>query len=274
MVIAVFPLEPDRFRHHVLANFVVNVSFVGLTELVAAAHTVHLAVLDEMCARLVETERDILCHALLSEGKHPIVIARPRVDARLASYRYLLYRLVQIRRQVYSCQQRRSDDGLVADRQRAENRHAVVDHRLILHRAAHNNVGVAVAPIVGHTLHEAVDALGEEEKTEVAPKPHHLPAFGAPRVGVLEQEVGGEACEDYFAALYLPRFVALMFNRQIEIARLAAQAACNLAAIHLVLPVDIAVLAPRAYLGTPVPWVPVGVYFPMLGHDYIAKIVF
>ncbi len=68
---------------------------MGLAELMAAAHTVHAAVLDEMGTRLVEAERDILRHALPTEREHPVVVAGPRVDARLAPYRYLLYRLIE-----------------------------------------------------------------------------------------------------------------------------------------------------------------------------------
>ncbi len=184
-----------------------------LAELMAAAHTVHAAVLDEMGTRLVEAERDILRNALPTEREHPVVVAGPRVDARLAPYRYLLYRFVEPRRDVHRREQWRCDDGLVADGQRAEDGQAVVGHRLVLDSATHDDVLVAVVPIVGHALHETVDALGEEEKPEVAPQPHHLPAFGAPWVGILEQEVGGEAGEDHLSALYLPRLVALAFYR-------------------------------------------------------------
>lgn len=222
MVVGIFPLEPHRFGHQIAAYLVVDVGFVGLAELVAAAHTVHLAILDEMGARLVEAEWDAFRHALLAEGQHPVVVAGTCVDTRLAPYRHLLYRLVEPRREVHRSQQRRGDDGLVADGQRAEDGQAVVGHCLVLDGAAHDDVLVALAPVVGHALHEAVDALGEEEKPEVAPQPHHLPAFGAPRVGVLQQEVRREAGEDQLAARYLPRLVALFLDGKVEIAGLPA----------------------------------------------------
>ena len=53
VIIAIFPLKLNRFGNHIFADFVVDVGFVGLAELVAAAHTVHVAVLDEIGARLV-----------------------------------------------------------------------------------------------------------------------------------------------------------------------------------------------------------------------------
>ena len=81
-----------------------------------------------------------------------------------------------------------------------------------------------------------------------------------------QQEVGGEACEDKLAALYLPRFVALPLDGEAEVGRLATLATRNLAAIHFILPVDIAVHAPGAYLGAAVPRIPVSVYLPMFGH--------
>ena len=48
MIILLPPLELHRFGNEVLADFVIDVGLVGLAELVATGHTVHLAVLDEM----------------------------------------------------------------------------------------------------------------------------------------------------------------------------------------------------------------------------------
>ena len=213
MIITVFPFKFHCFRHQIFAYLVVDVGFVRLTELVAATHSVHLAILDEMGTRLVEAEGDAMSDALLTERENPVVVAGARVDARLAPYRYLLYRFVEPRRDVHRREQWRSDDGLVADGKRAEDGQAVVGHRLVLDSAAHDDVLVAVTPVVGHALREAVYAFGEEKEPEVAPQPQHLPAFGAPRVGVLEKEVGGETGEYHLAARYLPRLVALAFYR-------------------------------------------------------------
>ena len=149
-----------------------------------------------------------------------------------------------------------------------KNGQTIIGHRLVLYRASHDDIVVAVAPVGGYAFHETVDTFGEEVEPEVAPLPHHLPAFRPPFVRVFQQKVGSEAGEDQLAALYLPRLVALLFHRQVEIGCLATFAARALAAIHLVLPVDIAVLAPGAYLGTSVPRIPIGIYLPALGHDW------
>ena len=59
-VCTVVPFEFNRRGYQILAYLVVDISFVSLTELVAAFHTVHLTVLDEMGARLMEAGKDVL----------------------------------------------------------------------------------------------------------------------------------------------------------------------------------------------------------------------
>ena len=193
-------------------------------------------------------------------------MARPCIHARLATYRHFLDSFVQIRGKVNGGDDGRHDDAFVLDGQRQEDRQSVVGHLLVLHRASHDDIVVAFAPVVGHARHETVDALGEEEKPEVAPPFHHLPAIRPPRIGIFQQEVGGEAGEDHLAAFDLPRFVAFLPDRQVEVARFPALTARYLAAVHLILTIHIAVLAPRAYLGASVPRIPVSVYLPVLRH--------
>lgn len=260
------PLELDRFGHEELAYPIVDVGFVGLAELVAALHAVESAILDELSPRLVKAEGDVALHALLSEREDPPIVAGPRLHARLAAHAHLLDRSVEVWEEIYSLKHRRDDDALVLDGQGFENGQPIVGHGLVLDGAAHQHIVVALAPVVGEALHEAVDALGEEIEPEVAPFTHHLPALAAPRVGILEQEVGGEAGEDHHAALELPRLVATAFQREIEVGGLACQAACHRAAIHLILAIDVAILAARAHLGTTVPRVPIGINLPVLAH--------
>ena len=62
MIVGVLPFIADGFGHEILAYLVVDVRFMGLAELVAPSHIEHLAVFDEMGARLVETEWDTLTH--------------------------------------------------------------------------------------------------------------------------------------------------------------------------------------------------------------------
>ena len=270
MIILLPPLELHRFGNEVLADFVIDVGLVGLAELVATRHAVPLAVLDEMGTGLMETESNILGNALLAKGKDPVVVARTGIHARLASHRHFVDGFVQIRREVHGGEQGRGDDALALDRKRQEDGQAIVGHLLVLDRTANDDIVIAVTPVVGHALHETVDALGEEKEPQIASATHHLPTVGSPFIGVFQQKIRGEASENDLSALYLPRLVALPLNGEIEITRLAALTAGNLAAIHRILPIDIAVLAPRTDLGATVPRIPVGVYLPMLGH--VAKL--
>ena len=81
MIIAVGPFEFHRLGNKVFAYLIVDICLVGLAELVAALHAVHLAVFDEMGARLVEAERDVAFDTLLAEGEHPVVVAGARLHA-------------------------------------------------------------------------------------------------------------------------------------------------------------------------------------------------
>ena len=155
------------------------------------------------------------------------------------------------------------------DGQRLEDGQTVIGHHLILHRAAYQHIVISVTPIIGHALHETVDALGEEIKPEVAPPLHHQPALLTPFVGIREQKVRSETCEHHLAALNLPRLVTLAFDGELETASLTAFAARHLAAVHFVLPIYIAVLAPRTDLGASVPRIPVFIDVCTLCHKLV-----
>ena len=103
-----------------------------------------------------------------------------------------------------------------------------------------------------------MDPLGEEVETAVAALADHRPAVGPPRVGVLQQEVGGEAGEDEAPRRDLVALVALALHGEVEGQRLAGDLTADFASVHLVLPIDIAVAAPWRDLGAAVPGVPVG----------------
>ena len=68
VIVTVFPFVSHGLGRKVLADFVVDVGFVGLAELVAAADLVRFPVLDEMGAGLVEAEGDAACNALFADG--------------------------------------------------------------------------------------------------------------------------------------------------------------------------------------------------------------
>ena len=152
------------------------------------------------------------------------------------------------------------------DWERQENRQTIIGHLLVFHRTAYDDIVIALAPVVGHTFHETVDAFCEEKEPEVASLPHHPPAFRSPFVGIFQEKVGGETSENNLAALDLPRFVTFLLHRQVEITCLTTLTARNLTAVHLILAVNITVFASRANFGATVPRIPIGVYFPALGH--------
>ena len=152
------------------------------------------------------------------------------------------------------------------DGERLEDRQPVVRHLLVLHRATHQHIVIAVTPVIRHAGPETVDTLREEVEPQVAPLLHHLPALRAPFIGIGEQKVGGETGEHHLAAPDLPRLVTLALDGKVEIAGLAAFAARHLTAIHLVLPIDIAILTPRTDLGASMPRIPTFVDIVLLGH--------
>lgn len=152
------------------------------------------------------------------------------------------------------------------DRQRLEYRQTIVSHLLVLYRTAHQHVVITICPVIRDALHETVYALGKEVEPQVTAHAHHTPAVRPPLIGILEQKIRCKACEHHLARLNFPTAVTLTLNGQIECGGLAGQIAPYLASIHLILPVHIAVLATRTYLGTSMPRVPIRIYAPMLRH--------
>ena len=235
----------------------------------AAWYAVCPPVLDEPRPRLMEMKGNIRLDTLLPNSENPCIVAWSCILPRFASNAHFLDASVKVGREVNGSNQWCNDDALVLDGQRFEDRQSVIGHLLVLHRAAYQHIVITITPIIGHALHETVDTLGEEIKPEVAPPLHHQPALLTPLVGISEQEVGSETGEDQLAALNLPRRVTLALDGDIEIARLTTLATRHLAAVHLVLPIYIAVLAPRTDLGASVPRIPVLIDVYALCHKLV-----
>ncbi len=153
------------------------------------------------------------------------------------------------------------------DGHREKYRQTVIRHLLVFNGAAHHHIVVTIAPIAWYAIHKAVDSFGEKEKQKVAPLLNHLPTFWAPRVGIFQEEIRRKTSENNFAAFDFPTFVASAFDWEVEIASFPTFLARNFAAVHLVLTIDITVFASGADFGATVPRIPIGVCFPMLGHD-------
>ena len=81
---------------------------------------------------------------------------------------------------------------------------AVICHLLIFYSTTYQDVFIAIAPIVGNTIHKTVYALGEEIEPKVTSLLYHLPALLAPLIRIFKQEIRCKAGKNYLAALYLP----------------------------------------------------------------------
>lgn len=226
--------------------------------LVAAADVVLAAVFDELRTGLVEAERHARMDALLAQGQDPVEVQGAGVAAGLAAAGDLLDAGTQVVGDVYALDHWGDDDGFVLDGQRREDRQPLVGHGLVLDGAADYHIVVAVSPVVRDALQETVDPLGEEVETAVTALADHRPAVGPPRVGVLQQEVGGETGEDEAPRRDFVALVALALHGEVESQRLAGDLTADFAAVHLVLSIDIAMPAPGGNLGTAVPGIPVG----------------
>ena len=90
---------------------------------------------------------------------------------------------------------------------------------------------------------------------------------------VSKQEVGSETGEHHLTTLNLPRLVTLALNGKIKTTCLTAFATRHLTAVHFVLPINIAVLAPRTDLGASVPRIPVFIDVCTLCHNLVLVII-
>lgn len=174
------------------AGFEIDTGFPRLRAQVLCLQGIRLAVFNEMRTALPEFKGYVLSHALLPDIQHPCVIKRPRVPVRFTADNHEL-NAVKIALYVNGPDKRLGRDALVPDREALENAEFIICVFLILDRTAYHDILIAIAPILGDTVHEPADALGEKQKCAVRPLLHHLPAFRPPGVGLLDQKVGGKA---------------------------------------------------------------------------------
>ena len=166
-----------------------------MISLLIAWDRVEPAALEKLRARLVIVKADVRLDALTADIEHPIVIADARARTRFTADGYRFDGVRQIFRNIHSFEQGLADDGFMLYRQTEIDRKSVVSHFLIFGRYRDRYVFVAVAPILGDAITEAVDPLGDKEKVAVASFLHYPPGVAAPDVGVLEKEIRGKAGE-------------------------------------------------------------------------------
>ena len=136
--------------------------------LVLARYAVLAAILYQIRTGLVKTERHPGSDTLGMHVKNPVVIQRAGVFARLSPNRNLLDLMrVKILPQVYPFKHRSHNHKPVLYGQRQEYGHTIVATVLILNRAAHGHMPVALAPVGRQTLGKTLDALGKEKECAV-----------------------------------------------------------------------------------------------------------
>ena len=74
--------------------------FVGLRHLLIARNIVDSPILTEVCSRLLEIERNIGFDALLTNAKHPFVIADTGITARFSANSHLFNPTAEISSEV------------------------------------------------------------------------------------------------------------------------------------------------------------------------------
>ena len=235
---------------------VVDIRPPGLDVLEPAGDLVELPILDEPCPGLLEQEGYPRRHALAAQVQNPLVPAYPCARPGFAPRHHLGDVLPQPGGQVDGAQQRLAGDGLVPDGGGLQDGQPEIGPLLVLRRGADGHVAIALPPVRGQMVRQAVDALGDEKEIKVGAHLHHSPGPGPPFVRVLQQKVRRKAGPHHVAGRDGPAPVPLLAQGQVV----------GLGAVHLggvqppagVPPVDIAVGAAGGGLMAPVPGIPAG----------------
>ena len=230
---------------------VVDAGTSCLRVLKLAANAVDATVFAQSGTRLMKIERDSLLDTLSANIEHPIVVAHPRLAARLASYRHLVDVAVEQAVKIERAQQWFAEEKPMTYGQSFEDGQPPVELFLIFDGTGDGYMGIPVAPVVGQSYPESVDALGGNDERQIAPLTYHIPSFGAPFVGLGKEEIGGKTGIDLFARGNTIVAVALAFYRQVESCRAGNHTAVF--AIQAVPPIDVAVPAPFTYLAATMP---------------------
>ena len=156
--------------------------------------------------------------------------------------------------------ERGTDDALVPDGHLAVNRQPDVRLALVFHRAADVDILIPFAPVRGQAALQPQDALGDEQKLQVAAPADHLPGALPPRVGLLQQKVGAKAGVHPRAGRNQIAFVPPAAHGEVKV--LVEKDLRGVLAVCAVDAVDIAVLTALAVFAAAVPGIPVCHFFP------------
>lgn len=248
-------------------DFVIDPGLPRLGNLLMAGDEVGFPVLDKMRAGLVKLKGDPSLHALLPQGEDPFIAAGPGLPAGFSADAQLFnFVRVQIGPQLQAGEQRRGDDGAVADGKLQKDGKPEVRPLLIFHRTADNDIFIPAAPVHRQTFRQPVDPLGEKVEHTIRPPADHLPAVRPPIIRVLQKKIRGKAGKNDLPARDFPAAVPGLSHRQIKGSGFPAQGGRRGGPIHFILPIDIAVFAASADFGASMPGVPIDIEAGVLCH--------
>ena len=142
--------------------FIVDAGTTCLRVLELAANAVDATVFAQSGTRLMKIERDSLLDTLSANIEHPIVVAHPRLAARLASYRHLVDVAVEQAVKIERAQQWFAEEKPMTYGQSFEDGQPPVELFLIFDGTGDGYMGIPVAPVGGQSYPESVDALAEQ----------------------------------------------------------------------------------------------------------------
>ena len=124
--------------------------------------------------------------------QYPVIITYTRFFARFSTYHNLFYPCTEFSLEVYSGQQRFTDNDFMLYRSCFIKRKTVIHSVLIFHGATNGNIIIPVPPIRRQTLAEPVYAFSYKQEMKIVSFPHHFPCFYTPFIGFFYQKIGGK----------------------------------------------------------------------------------
>lgn len=147
--------------------------------------------LDEDRACLDEVEGDVVAAALVAQALDPLIVTGTRPVVVLAAAQHLLYLAgSEVGLGIYRPDEGCRHEALVPGREVQQDGEPFVRPSLILGRDLQQHVLVPIAPVRGQAFAYAVRPLGQQSEDDVRPLPHDAPCLVAPRVRLLDKEIG------------------------------------------------------------------------------------
>ena len=138
--------------------------------------------------------------------------------------------------------------------QRLENRHSLICTKLVLHRAANDDLFPTVVPVFRQACGNAFRAFGYYIKAEVRSQTHHLPCVITPRVCFFNEEIRTKTSKYRCAGGYFGLVVSVTVNWQAKGRRLSNPVTVNV--VLTITAIDVTIAAAFAFLVASVPAVP------------------